>query len=75
MSEKDKFYWEVIHKIAELQNDVAEEEKKLIDLDGESRKLQEKYIQEGYVLIRENYNLLYEKGYKQEEIDIDVAYS
>lgn len=72
---KDKTYYELINKIVELNNYISDLEKEYINSDYENEHECEKYLQDGYGLISDVYQMLIDRGFSKEEIDFDAAHT
>lgn len=66
---KDESYWNLIKSIVELQNDIAEEEKRIA-----LRDVELKHLHPAYVLVHDHYLMLLRMGFTEKEIDFDVAH-
>lgn len=76
MKAKDKEYWGLINEIVELKNEIADEEKEILNCtDEEERAALEEYMKAGSGLVEDRFLQLIDMGYKREEIEMDIAYS
>lgn len=74
--EKDKRYWDFINEIVQLKNDIAVQEKELLEYDDmDEREQEEEYVNDGYGLIEDRFLQLISMGYKKEEIEFDIAHA
>lgn len=66
---KDELYWNLIKSIVELQNDIAEEEKRI-----SLRDVELEHLHPAHVLVNDHYLMLLCMGFTEKEIDFDVAH-